>query len=75
MCARLAQGIVPAMVFLDVPVLSLAMGIRLVDSMLYSTGGVPIVIVLTAMIWSIPGAIVGGVLGCLCSVDSQTIRR
>lgn len=56
---------VPAIVFLDISGISLATGIRFIDSMLYSMGGGPRVIVLAAMIWSIPGAVVGAVFGCL----------
>lgn len=57
-----------AIVFLGFTGISLATGIRFIDSMLYSMGGGPMVIVLAAMIWSIPGAIVGAVFGCLYSL-------
>lgn len=58
----------PAMVFLNIPGLSLETEIGIVDSMLYSMGGRTIVIALAGMIWSIPGAIVGGILGCAYSM-------
>ena len=67
----LAGLAVPTLVFLDIPGLSLATGIGQVDSMLSSMGGGPIVIVLAAMIWSIPGAIAGFALGSLATA----IRR
>lgn len=64
----LAGMAVPAIVLLDISGISLATGIRFVDSMLYSMGGGPMVIVLAAMIWSIPGALVGGIVGGILSV-------
>lgn len=63
----LAGLAVLAIVFLDITSISLATGIRFIDSMLYSMGGGPEVIVLAAMIWSIPGAIVGAVAGTFLS--------
>lgn len=57
-----------AIVFLGITGISLATGIRFIDSMLYSMGGGPMVIVLAAMIWSVPGAIAGGVLGGVYSI-------
>jgi hypothetical protein len=57
-------------VFLGITGISLATGIRFIDSMLYSMGGGPMVIVLAAMIWSIPGAVAGGILGSVLPVDS-----
>lgn len=56
-----------SMVFQDIPGLSLATEIGIVDSILYSMASGPIVIVLVGMIWSIPGAIVGSVVGCALS--------
>lgn len=64
----LAALAVPAIIFLDISSISLATGIRFIDSMLYSIGGGPMVIVLAAMIWSIPGAILGGIIGCVFSL-------
>lgn len=58
---------VVAIFFLGITGISLATGIRFIDSMLYSMGGGPMVIVLAAMIWSIPGVIVGAVAGTFLS--------
>jgi len=68
--AVLAGLSVLAIVFLGITGISLATGIRFIDSMLYSMGGGPMVIVLAAMIWSIPGAVAGGILGCVLPVHS-----
>ena len=62
----LAGLAVPTIVFLAINGISLPTGIGIVDSMLYSMGGGPIVIVLAATIWSIPGALAGSMFGCLC---------
>jgi len=51
--------------------LSLATGLGLVDSMLYSTRVGLIVIVFAAMIWSIPGASPGSVIGFALSAHSE----
>lgn len=59
---------VPAIVFLDISGISLATGIRFIDSMLYSMGGGPMVIVLAAVIWSMPGAIAGAIVGYVFSM-------
>lgn len=64
----LAGLLVLAIVFLGITGISLATGIRFIDSMLYSMGGGPMVIVLAAMVWSVPGAITGGVVGSLLSL-------
>lgn len=64
----LADLSVLAIVFLGFTGISLATGIRFIDSMLYSMGGGPMVIVLAAMIWSVPGAIIGAGLGTLLSL-------
>ena len=61
-----------AIVLLGITGISLATGIRFVDSMLYSMGGGPLVLVLVAVIWSIPGAIAGGLVGWLYSAFSET---
>ncbi len=58
-------------VFLGITGISLATGIRFIDSMLYSMGGGPMVIFLAAIIWSIPGAIAGGIVGCVLTVISS----
>jgi hypothetical protein len=59
-------------VFLGITGISLATGIRFIDSMLYSMGGGPMVIFLAAIIWSIPGAIAGGIVGCvLTNISSK----
>lgn len=64
-----------AIVFLGITGISLATGIRFIDSMLYSMGGGPEVIVIAAMIWSIPGAIAGSVLGLLWSLMTNPDRH
>lgn len=61
-----------AIVFLGITSISLATGIRFIDSTLYSMGGGPMVIVLAAMIWSIPGAIAGSVLGFIWMVMTNS---
>ena len=68
---------VPAIVFLDISGIALATGIRFVDSMLYSMGGGPMVIVVAAMIWSIPGAVAGGILGSVLPVhfDMKSVPK
>ena len=63
----LSGMLVLAIVFLGLTGISLATGIRFIDSMLYSMGGGPMVIVLAAMIWSVPRAVVGGCAGFLLS--------
>lgn len=69
--AVLAGLSVLAIVFLGITGISLATGIRFIDSMLYSMGGGPMVIFLAAIIWSIPGAIAGGIVGCVLTVISS----
>ncbi len=64
-----------AIVFLGLTGISLATGIRFIDSMLYSMGGGPEVIVLAAMIWSVPGAFAGTIVGCLYCAYSTIILK
>ena len=66
----LAALTVPAVVFLDISGISLTTGLHFIDSMLYSMGSGPMAIILAAMIWSIPGAVVGGIVGCVLTVVS-----
>lgn len=57
-----------AIAFLGINGISLATGIRFIDSMLYSMGGGPMVLVLAAMIWSVPGAMLGAISGSVLSL-------
>lgn len=71
----LAGVCVLAIVTLDIGGVSLATGIRLIDSLLYSMGGGLLPIFLLAVLWAVAGAFFGAAAGCVINLVAFFTRR